>query len=370
MGWFLIIFGVAFAVRLFGSLTSLGFVDQNYETVRVALSLAHHNTFADPFLLPTGATAHVAPAFPFLLSVLYRIFGDGLAGDTAKRVTECAVSSLGYALLPAIARACGWREAVGIGAGLWGAVIPLDRYEEISGNFESSWAALLLMLLVWAAAARRTPYWAGVMLLFAPALAPVLAVLALARRWWLPLAISVLLVMPWTLRNHAKLGSWIWIRDNLGLELSLSNRDGVTPSMRENIRLGYHGASHPSHSMQELDRVQYYGEALYNQRRLRMALTWIAGHPGKFAALTLARARWFWFPSLYFSAMVLLAFYGIWRAPNAWIFAAVWLVFPLMYYLIQYDARYRHPMDWTLLLAAANGIERLRLYAKALVTTP
>lgn len=360
MRWFWIIFGIALAVRLVTSLTTLGFIDQQYETVRVALSLAHHGTFADPFRLPTGPTAHLAPGFPAVLSAIYRIFGDGMVGETAKRVLGCAVSALSYALLPALGRACGFRVGVGIAAGLFGAVFPLNRYEEVSGNFESPWVALFLLLLVYGVAANKKMPLAGVGLLFAPVLAPVFLVFAVARRWWIPLALAVLLTAPWALRNHYELGAWIWSRDNLGLELDLSNRDGAAPTLRDNLRLGLHKASHPSHSLTEANEVCYYGEAGYNERRLRTALAWMEIHPAKFAVLTLTRMRWFWFPSVYFGVLVLLAGYGIRSAPSAWIFATVWLLFPLIYYVIQYDPRYRHPLEWSVLLAAAKGVDDLR----------
>jgi hypothetical protein len=358
--WFWIIFGVAFTIRLVTSLTTLGYIDQQYETVRVALSLAHHGTFADPFRLPTGPTAHVAPAFPAILGAVYKIFGDGMAGDTTKRILGCIVGALSYAFLPAVGRACAFRPAIGIAAGLFGAVFPLNRHEEISGNFESPWAALFLILLVYAAAANRKPLLAGAGLLFAPILAPVFLAFAIARRWWLPLALAALILAPWTWRNHRQLGAWIWSRDNLGLELDLSNRDRATPTLRDNLRSGSHRASHPSHSLREVDKVCYYGEAAYNRRRLLTALAWIDTHPARFALLTLARIRWFWFPSIYFGALVVLAVYGIWRTPSAWIFATVWLLFPLIYYAIQYDPRYRHPMEWSILLAAAKGVDDLR----------
>lgn len=360
MRWFWIIFGVALGVRVVTSLTTLGFIDQQYETVRVALSLAHHGTFADPFRLPTGPTAHMAPGFPAVLSAVYRVFGDGMAGETVKRVLGCVVSALSYAFLPALGRACGFRAGVGIGAGLFGALIPLNRHEEVSGNFESPWAALFLMLLVYAVAAKKKAYLGGLGLLFSPVIAPVFLVFAVARRWWVPVAIAVLCVAPWAWRNHQQLGAWVWSRDNLGLELGLSNRDGAHAALRDNLRFGLHEASHPSHSLIEADKVCYFGEAGYNRRRLDAALAWVETHPERFAVLTLERFRCFWFPSVYFGGLVLLAVYGVWRDRSAWIFGTVWLLFPLIYYAIQYDPRYRHPMEWSILLAAAKGVDDLR----------
>ncbi len=351
-------------VRLLSSLTTLPHIDQQYESLRVALSLAHNGGFADPYLLPTGPTAHVAPGFPLVISLIYRVFGEGMAGETAKRILGCMVGSLPYALLPAVSVACGFGSLPGWIGGLWGAVIPLNRHEEIAGNWESPWSAVGVLVLVYLTA-KRAGAWrfglaGGITLLFAPAVAPVLAAFAVVRRWWWALPIAALLVLPWAWRNHHALGAWIWGRSNFGLELSLSNRDQTTSNIRDNLRLGYHKASHPSHSLREADLVCYWGEAEYNHRRLETAREWIATHPARFASLTLARIRQFWFPSVYFTLLVALAAIGLWRAPNAWIFGTLWTVFPLVYYLVQYDPRYRHPMEWSVLLLAAKGVTDLR----------
>src|SRR5260370_35936369 len=53
-------------------------VPSGSEAVLVARSLAAHGTFADPFAaMKTGLTAHVAPAYPFLYSLILRVFGTG-----------------------------------------------------------------------------------------------------------------------------------------------------------------------------------------------------------------------------------------------------------------------------------------------------
>src|SRR3989304_5861832 len=53
------------------------------EIVRVALTLAHLGTFADPYYaLPTGSTAHTAPAYGSLFAFVAKVFGEGFAGAT------------------------------------------------------------------------------------------------------------------------------------------------------------------------------------------------------------------------------------------------------------------------------------------------
>src|SRR5271157_792328 len=49
-----------------------------YESLQTAYSLAHGHGFANPFNgVQSGASAHLAPVFPFFLSLLISVFGDG-----------------------------------------------------------------------------------------------------------------------------------------------------------------------------------------------------------------------------------------------------------------------------------------------------
>src|SRR5271166_4039693 len=79
------VFSIAFCVRLaiiFGTKSYLQV--EHTEIVRVATSLAEHGTLADAFGRQTGPTAHVAPMYPILLSLIFRVFGTGLAGEIAQ----------------------------------------------------------------------------------------------------------------------------------------------------------------------------------------------------------------------------------------------------------------------------------------------
>ncbi len=91
------------------------------EVVRVAQSLAEHGSFANPFCGKEAPTAHVAPAYPYLLSLLYEVTGSGTAGEISKQVLTSAIAALGYALLPLIAVRCNMSVHAGALAGLVGA---------------------------------------------------------------------------------------------------------------------------------------------------------------------------------------------------------------------------------------------------------
>src|ERR1700683_3006570 len=46
-----------------------------YESGRIARSLAVGDGFSSPMPFPTGPTAHLAPFYPLLLSLIFRLFG-------------------------------------------------------------------------------------------------------------------------------------------------------------------------------------------------------------------------------------------------------------------------------------------------------
>src|SRR5208283_3329804 len=97
-----LIFLVAAAMRL-----CLIFVFHHYEigrkeSLRIAISLARHGEFADPYSLPTGPTAHTAPLYPALASALYRMWGDTQDADYARVTLNTLAASAEYALIPMV----------------------------------------------------------------------------------------------------------------------------------------------------------------------------------------------------------------------------------------------------------------------------
>lgn len=220
----------------------------------------------------------------------------------------------------------------------------------------------------------------GIALLFAPALASVYAGWLFVGVWLfrskrffraglISVGVSALLLLPWAYRNNVQLGSWIWFRDNLGLELSVSNSDLATARLNENLRAGSHAIGHPHGSVAEAQQVRELGEVEYNRRKLHEALGWIEDHRAHFAQLTAVRMVYFWFPWVgadwqrillgLVTALALAGLFFTWRvdAPSAKIVMVIWLVFPLVYYVIQFDRRYRHPMEWMLLLMGSFGVQ-------------
>src|SRR5581483_1417367 len=114
---------------------------------------------------------------------------------------------------------------------------------------------------------------------------------------------------------------------------------------------------------------------------MRTAVGWIGSHPGHFVRLTASRIRLFWFPD--FDGSRWRAF-GVWlvtllsaagllrlmghRTPIAWFFAAVWILFPPLYYINQADLHYRTPILWLTFLAAGYLLHHAVVFVYGRVT--
>jgi hypothetical protein len=82
----LLIFIVGLVVRAALIAGSGSYEDlERYEVERTAISLAHHGTLADPYLIPTGPTAHAAPGYPILLAAIFFVFGTGITAEIVKQ---------------------------------------------------------------------------------------------------------------------------------------------------------------------------------------------------------------------------------------------------------------------------------------------
>jgi hypothetical protein len=230
----------------------------------------------------------------------------------------------------------------------------------------------------------------GILLLTDPSIGLVwLAWLALAawhahrfapRASWLPaLIVPVLIILPWTLRNDRVLHSPVLVRSNLGLELMVSNNSCASYSFLYNQESGCFGRLHPNQNLAEAQRVKELGEVAYNQAKLHEALAWMATSPGPFLKLTLQRIFSFWFPTpaiiedgwghcLLVCAMTVLSLAALpvlWRVSRTGFVLSLsfLLLYPSIYYFIQFDQRYRLPILWvTCFLAAVPILQILRWF--------
>ncbi len=367
---------------------------QGAEIAHVAISVAQHGTFADPFFArPTGPTAHTPPAYVYLYALVVKVFGTGGAGVSVLSALNIGFLALQLALLPVLSERLGLGAVPGALAAVLGMVI--QPYRVLLGWESLFTGALLAALCVMTVIFFKTPgagwrslllgmLW-GVAILTNPECVLLLFVwahvasmenkgekLTHARRAMLVmLAGAALACLPWFVRNFQQFHSVFFVRDNFGLELFTSNNSCAKPTMLENLLSGCHVLTHPNGNPYIAADVAEKGEIEFNREMLHSALSWIESNPRAFASLTARRFVRFWFPylgsyrySIPMGLLTMLSIVGIalmYREHRiaAWIFASTLLVYPLVHYLVQFEARYRYPIFWATLLPAAYSIVKI-----------
>ena len=298
-------------------------------------------------------------------------------------ITTSHYLALSAALLPAISGLFFQDRRPGIYAALLSILLPLTY---LFPQYENKYVAagLLVFCLASARLARRGGPWrglaagalAGLLLLLNPAAVSILVSWMLYLLWRGEIAsplrfglyagcATMLVLTPWTWRNYTQFQKFFFIRNNLGLELHVSNNDLAEASFYLNHVGGDHLLVHPNNSLDQAAEVRRLGEIRYNQQQLKTALDWIRNHPARFLRLTATRIRMFWLPdtdnrpwhsrSIWFvtlagtAGILLLA---VRRQPIRVFFAAALSVYPMLYYVVQADMRYAEAILWILLLGS------------------
>jgi hypothetical protein len=387
---FLILFVISFSIQSF----FLTKVSERYvrphtrwELQAVAVSLAETGRFANPYMLPTGPTAHLPPIPPAVFALIYRLFGLTLTAGYIAWLLNAAFLAAVWGMLPWLASRVGLGARSGLLAGLAGALIP-----GWPGHGEGLTALAMALLMVaflnrWmsgratAAGSLTLGMAAGVAFHVQPALLTVvLGWMAFElwwstnRRKWFLSALTVLGIivacLPWGWRNYETFDAVFFVRSNFGLELRMGNHEGATAAMDVMDRRQEH--IHPRTHPDEARKVQEWGEAVYMRRAAREALDWIGAHPDTFVRLTVSRAVHWWLGPLYYppgaflvTALTALALLGAWltfptlAVPQRAALLVPLLTYPLVYYVVAYMPRYRQPIDWIFLLLAGAAVWRL-----------
>lgn len=365
------------------------------EGINIGISLLLNGQFADPFGGPSGPTAHVPPAYPVEMALLFRLFGFG----TTAGYVRCAVLILGFstviALLPWFAHRIGVGARVGLAGGAFAACVPVFASAEVSTGRDEWLAGLLLMYLTLLAFRLvRAPatglpvflwfgfVW-GVMMYMQPSTVLVLAaqgllVTALVKpaaraavltKFAVASAVFAITISPWIIRNHSVLGVWCFMRDNMGLELAMANGPGAFPSQQENMQSGYYCKVHPI-CAGPLHELQSMGEVNFYRLRKEQATDWIRHNPAEFTRLTVWRSMYVWtaVPSvrslfLVRSVLSILALAGLvvlWRRGQwrvAAMLAVTMLSFVLPYSLFMYTGRYMCALGFVIFTLAGITLD-------------
>ncbi len=366
-----------------------------FETGRIARSIASGHGYGNPFSAETGPTAYMTPLYPYLLAVVFKLFG--IYSRTSAIIILClngVFSALVCVPLYFTAQHSFGRGVAVVSCWMW-ALLPYSIYIASSFVWETCLSALLLVILFfWTLRLRERPgdhwQWLGFGALWGlgalsnPSLLsvfPFLAAWALYPLWrngraCLTAALLAALgagaiLLPWQVRNYRTLHAFVPLRDSFWLAVWVGN-DGYTAGLADL-------SAHPSTSKPALDEFVRLGEIRYMQEKRRQSLDFISGHPGFFVVMCLRRFAYMWTrfwnddpsnlalelhdPSnLFFTVpLTLLMLLGLWQAFRSFRQAAVpYLlvlgIYPLAFYLTLPEIRYRHLIDPQILILAALGV--------------
>jgi hypothetical protein len=367
-----------------------GFGDEMFNEAK---NLAEQGAFANPFYIAnTGFTAVNPPLYPLFLALVMKLLATvpsfvGMAAVVGDIVANAFVA----AWLPRISFVFFGDAMPGATAAvLWLATAQLMPAWDTNYTL----AGLILFCLLSARSIEKTGgaiqfgalagVGGGFLILLNPSSAMVflpwivyllvslkVSLIQAVKYSGVLLASLVLVVSPWVLRNYHRLGGLV-LRTNLGMTLYASNNECAAPSLAENGRSGCYSAHHPNLNMSEARLLRALGEVEYDRRRTADAKSWVMAHPAHFLRLTAKRFREFWFPP---PEQHDYAVYVIWlatvlaipglilmikhREPVTAFMVAVQLIYPLIYYLVVSDVRYRYPVLWLSLLSAGYFVRAI-----------
>jgi len=349
-----------------------------WETGRIARSIALGQGFASPTDLTTGPSAWTAPVYPYVLGQVFKVFGIYtnqsawiilVFNSIFASLTCWTLYLIGERIFgPSVARGTAWT---------W-AVFPYVIYWPVRVVWDVSLSTFLLSLALWFAIRLRdraiTRDWIVYGLLWgliALTNTALLILLPFMLAWicyplrgsalkgaTLCLFIVALCVTPWTIRNYRVFGRFVFIRDNLPLELHEANNDSSAALWTR--------TEHPGNDPVAMKRFRELGEIRYMDETKSEFLIFAREHPGKFAMFTVERVWYFWAAprqativagyDLWVSRHVqfllagLFAFAGlilmfVRKNPYRWLLASFLLIYPLPYYLVNPFPRYKHPIE-------------------------
>ena len=359
-----------------------------WEMGRLARSIATGQGFSSPTDLPTGPSAWAPPLYPYILAGVFKLFGvysalsawvilafnsvfAALTCLTLYRIAEKTYNA-------SVARATAWT---------W-AIFPYAIYWPVRVVWETSLTAFLLSLallltLRMADEPPRLRLWIlfgllwGVIALTNTAVVSMMPFCLLWLLYWLPrrsaqfvgaascVLAAALVVSPWLVRNYQVFGQFIFVRDNLPLEMYEANNDQSEGLWTRN--------EHPGNNPEAMRRFQELGELGFMAEKRQEVRQFIREHPGCFLWFTLERAAYFWIAPpqaaivagydlmisrhTNFFLGAAFAFAGLWltirnRKCGAFLLGCFLLIYPLPYYLVNPFPRYKHPIEPEMIMLA------------------
>jgi hypothetical protein len=370
------IFVLALVYGLFQARFASGFgFGPGWETVAIAREFARTGAYANPFQAGvSGITAVIPPLFPGYLAVLIKLLGYTPAFAGVATLAAVVAQAFHAALLPRVSIHFFGEARPGIFAGLLSA-FAFHLMPQWDAAFTACGVLLFLLRAnprTWHASA-LSGVAAGLLVLTNPSTilitGPWMVYQCARRKVSLTRlagfgAAAFLIALPWMLRNELTLGTFA-LKDNFGMTVYASDNDCAESSLSASSASGCYDAMHPNSSPQELRALNQFGEARYDKVRTDDTIRWVGSHIAAFARLTAARILDFWFPpAAPWRCSAFVVWLATWlsvpglfllvrrRVPAAWYMIAVGSIYPLLYYIVVSDVRYRYPLLWLSLLGA------------------
>src|SRR6266566_1792748 len=321
-----------------------------WEMGRLARSIAQGQGFSSPTDLNSGPSAWTAPIYPYILAGMFKLFG-----------IYTHASAWTWAVFPYLIY---WPVRVVWEASLTTFLLSLVLWLTIrmgDGARRRDWIVFGLLwgliALTNTAVTILLPFFLGWLMVQRPASPGRYSGAALC------LVVVLLCVTPWTVRNYLTFGRFIFIRDNLPLELHEANNDTSSGLWTRN--------EHPGNDLASMRRFQELGEIRFMDEKSRQFREFVSRHPGQFLLFSLQRAGYFWaappqativagydlwvarhtqflLAAIFAFAGLALTFYR--RNRYRWLLAPFLLVYPLPYYLVNPFPRYKHPIEPVMLI--------------------
>ena len=380
------------------------FMPYGYELGRVARAIAAGEGFSSPLrMIDSGPTVWFTPIYPYMVAAIFKTCG--IYSDLSRMIIQTlnyAFASLTIIPIYGIARRT-FGEAVAVGASWVWVFLPTSLFFLPAWIWDTSLAALFLALIFWATLAmheaRTTWSWAGYGALWAigvlinPSLLSLLPFLLGWVIWesrrdgapWVKFSCATILIfaialVPWTIRNYRVFGKFIVLRSNFGLELWLGNNPSVPDSWSPWM--------HPNDNLEEALKYKRMGEIAYMAEKQEQAFAFIRTHPMDTLNFTFHRFvnmwlevgdspvdSWVYSPlylkllfivNLLFSLFTLFGALFAYRTgrTEAFPYAMVLLVFPLVFYITHASWRYRFPMDPIMMVLSAYGVAQSISYLR------
>jgi hypothetical protein len=373
-----------------------------WETGRIARAVATGYGYADPFFGHSGPTTWISPLFTLLLAGVFKVFGVYSTPSAWVILTLNSVFSAATAIaIYEIAARCYDRSGASgnrsMKTALWSAwlwaLYPAAMQYSVRWIWDTSLSAFLLAWAVVFAlrlrgigdaegisASGTTRRWTcfgllwGLIALCNPSLllclpAAVVWILWPARKDARLLALqtaraAVAFVLfaaclaPWTWRNWETFHAFIPTRGNLGAELYQS-------TLESNEGFPW-GATLPLvETDPEFIHYKALGEARYVKEKSVAAKANIHNHPGLIVKWTIQRVFFYWagvphgfddsffiefFRDINFGFLSCAGILGLLlslrrQTAAAWLFASMFLLQPVVYYIVTVQARFRHPIE-------------------------